>query len=209
MCPTSGGGPIVEIARLSGYRDLLADTLRVIRPSLLSGGPGLNGFTESMPLRRDQPVTKPCPGATAIQKCFDHANWQRRAGDSVAFAPMFRLRPPAGAPVRQVIWQPASGDHTVPNPPAGEMYRARALDLAGHHRNDKTPTASSDPRDSCSTPTSSDAARTNQLQVLAFLSSGGTTLLDLDGRGPIREVPVVNRRNLDRTHFPRPQADVP
>ncbi|MGI8537066.1 MAG: Ig-like domain-containing protein, partial [Mycobacteriales bacterium] len=43
------GGPVVDIARLSGFRPLLADTLRVSKPSLLNGGPGLDGFTESIP----------------------------------------------------------------------------------------------------------------------------------------------------------------
>src|SRR5207245_265265 len=141
-----GGGPIVEIARLSGFRNLLADQLRVSRPTLLNGGPGLNGFTESIPLHLDPTVTNPYPGATTIQKYFDHANWQERAGDPVAFAPLIRLRPPAGAPPKHVIWQSAFGDHTVPNPTAGELYRAgHVLDLVSYYRNDKTPTAGSDP----------------------------------------------------------------
>src|SRR5258708_23811387 len=95
-----GGGPIVEIARLSGFRKLLADTLRVNRPTLLNGGPGLNGFTESMPLRLDPAVTNPYPGAPTIQKYFDHGTWQDRAGDPVPFAPLLRPRPPAGAPTQ-------------------------------------------------------------------------------------------------------------
>src|SRR5207245_9646940 len=76
-----GGGPIVEIARLSGFRNLLADQLRVSRPTLLNGGPGLNGFTESMPLRLDPAVTKPYPGPTTLQKYFDYAHRQEREGD--------------------------------------------------------------------------------------------------------------------------------
>src|SRR5216683_2353641 len=71
-----GGGPIIEIARLSGFRNLLSDQLRVSRPALLNGGPGLNGFTESIPLRLDPPVTSPYPGATTLQKYFDHGSWQ-------------------------------------------------------------------------------------------------------------------------------------
>src|SRR5258708_17857576 len=58
-----GGGPIVEIARLSGFRNLLSDQLRVSRPTLLNGGPRLNGFTPSMPLRRDAPLPTPSPRA--------------------------------------------------------------------------------------------------------------------------------------------------
>jgi hypothetical protein len=204
-----GGGPIVEIARLSGFRNLLADTLRVARPTLLNGGPGLNGFTESMPLRLDPPVTAPYPGATTIQRYFDHANWQARAGDPVAFAPLLRLRPPAGAPPKHVIFQSAFGDHTVPNPTAGELYRAGQLfDLVSYYRNDKTVTAGSDPHGFLLDPRlfGRDQGHT---QVLEFISSGGATVIDPDGPGPIWEVPIANSRNLDCTHYPQPQTGVP
>jgi hypothetical protein len=204
-----GGGPIVEIARLSGFRNLLADTLRVNRPTLLNGGPGLNGFTESMPLRLDPAVTSPYPGATTIQKYFDHGSWQGRAGDPVAFAPLLRLRPPAGAPTKHVIFQTAFGDHTVPNPTAGEMYRAgHLLDLVSYYRNDKTPTAGSDPHGFLLDPRLFGRDQ-GQAQVLAFISSGGATVIDPDGPGPIWEVPVANTSNLDCTHYPQPQTGVP
>lgn len=203
-----GGGPIVEIARLSGFRNLLADTLRVARPTLLNGGPGLNGFTESMPLRLDPPVTDPYPGATTIQHYFNDSNWQERAGDPVAFAPLLRLRPPAGAPAKHVIWQSAFGDHTVPNPTAGEMYRAGHLfDLVSYYRNDKTPTAGLDPHGFLLDPRLAGRSQ-GQAQVLAFISSGGATVIDPDGPGPVWEVPVVNQRNLDCTHYPEPQTGV-
>jgi hypothetical protein len=204
-----GGGPIVEIARLSGFRNLLADTLRVNRPTLLNGGSGLNGFTESMPLRLDPPVTNPYPGATTIQKYFDHGSWQGRAGDPVAFAPLLRLRPPAGAPAKHVIFQSAFGDHTVPNPTAGELYRAGLLfDLVSYYRNDKTPTAGSDPHGFLLDPRLSGRDQ-GQAQVLAYITSGGATVIDPDGPGPIWEVPVANIRNFDCTHYAQPQTGVP
>jgi hypothetical protein len=204
-----GGGPIVEIARLSFFRNLLADTLRVSRPTLLNGGPGLNGFTESMPLRLDPAVTNPYPGATSIQKYFDHANWQTRAGDPVAFSPQLRLRPPAGAPAKHVIFQTAFGDHTVPNPTAGELYRAgHLLDLVSYYRNDKTPTSGSDPHGFLLDPRLFGRDQ-GQAQMLAFLSTGGADVIDPDGPGPIWEVPVANTRNLDCTHYPQPQTGVP
>ena len=203
-----GGGPIVEIARLSGFRNLLADTLGVNRPNLLNGGPGLNGFTESMPLRLDPPVTNPYPGATILQKYFDHGSWQGRAGDPVAFAPLLRLRPPSGAPIKHLIFQTAFGDHTVPNPTAGEMYRAgRVLDLVSYYRNDKTPTATTDPHGFLLDPRLAGRDQ-GQAQVLAYISSGGATVIDPDGPGPIWEVPVMNARNLDCTHYPQPQTGV-
>jgi hypothetical protein len=204
-----GGGPIVEIARLSSFRNLLADTLRVSRPTLLNGGPGLNGFTESMPLRLDPPVISPSPGATSIQRYFDHSNWQARAGDPVAFAPLLRLRPAAGAPAKHVIFQTAFGDDTVPNPTAGELYRAGQLfDLVSYYRNDKTPTAGSDPHGFLLDPRLSGRDQ-GQAQVLAYISSGGANVIDPDGPGPIWEVPIANTRNLDCTHYPQPQTGVP
>ncbi|MEA2655110.1 MAG: hypothetical protein QOI23_475 [Chloroflexota bacterium] len=204
-----GGGPIVEIARLSSFRNLIADTLRVSRPTLLNGGPGLNGFTESMPLRLDPPVTNPYPGATSIQRYFDHANWQGRAGDPVAFAPLLRLRPAAGAPSKRVIFQSAFGDDTVPNPTAGELYRAGHLfDLVSYYRNDKTPTAGSDPHGFLLDPRLFGRDQ-GQAQMLAFISSGGSNVIDPDGPGPIWEVPIANTRNLDCTHYPEPQTGLP
>jgi hypothetical protein len=204
-----GGGPIVEIARLSGFRNLLSDQLRVSRPTLLNGGPGLNGFTESMPLRLDAPVTNPYPGATSIQKYLGDATWQERAGDPVAFAPLMRLRPPAGAPVKHAIWQSAFGDHTVPNATAGEMYRAGHLfDLVSYYRNDKSPTAGTDPHGFLLDPRLFGRDQ-GQAQVLAFIRSGGANVIDPDGPGPIWEVPVANTSNLDCTHYPEPQTGVP
>jgi hypothetical protein len=204
-----GGGPIVEIARLSGFRNLLADTLRVSRPTLVNGGPGLNGFTESMPLRLDPPVTNPHTGATTIQRYLDHGNWQARAGDPVAFAPLLRLRPPAGAPAKYMIFQTAFGDHTVPNPTAGELYRAGQLfDLVSYYRNDKTVTAGSDPHGFLLDPRLFGRDQ-GQLQVLAFISSGGATVIDPDLAGPIWEVPITSPSNLDCTHYPQPQTGVP
>jgi hypothetical protein len=203
------GGPIVEIARLSGFRNLLADQLRVSRPTLLNGGPGLNGFTESMPLRLDPPVTAPYPGATTIQKYFNDANWQERAGDPVAFTPLLRLRPPAGAPVKHVIFETAFGDHTVPNPTAGEMYRSGQLfDLVSYYRNDRTPSATLDPHGFLLDPRLAGRDQ-GQLQVVTFIASGGAAVIDPDGAGPVWEVPVQNRRNLGCTHFPQPQTGVP
>jgi hypothetical protein len=204
-----GGGPVVEIARLSGFRNLLADTLRVNRPNLLNGGPGLNGFTESMPLRLDPPVTAPFAGATRLQGYLTDATWYERAGDPDAFSPLLRLRTVAGAPVKHVIFQSAFGDHTVPNPTAGELYRAGKLfDLVSYYRNDKTPTAGSDPHGFLLDPRLAGRAE-GQAQVLEYISTGGATVIDPDGVGPIWEVPISNQRNLDCLHYPEPQTGAP
>lgn len=203
------GGPITEIARLSGFRNLLADQLRVNRPNLLNGGPGLNGFTEDMPLRGEPAVNDPHPGATTIAHYLADANWYERAGTPETFAPLLRLAPAPGAPIKHVIFQTAFGDHTVPNPTAGELYRAgRVFDLVTYYRNDKAPTYQSDPHGFLLDPRLA-GRNMGQAQVLAYLSSGGSVVLDPDGPGPVFEVPIQNRRNLDCLHYPQPQTGQP
>ena len=193
-----GGGPIVEIARLSGFRNLLADVLRVNHPNLLNGGPGLNGFTESMPLRLDPPVTNPYPGATTLQKYLAAAAWYERFGSPDAFAALTRPK--------HVIYQTAFGDHTVPNPTAGELYRAGGLlDRVSYYRNDKTPTAGFDPHGFLLDPRLAGRDQ-GQLQVITYLASGGTQVIDPDGPGPVWEVPIANPRNLECLHYPEPQT---
>src|SRR5437879_4170317 len=87
------GGPIVDIARLSSFRGDLADKLAISRPSLLNGGPGLDGFTEDLPLRVDPPEVITHPGAAALQELFANTNWYDRKGSPETFAPRIRLRP--------------------------------------------------------------------------------------------------------------------
>jgi hypothetical protein len=89
------------------------------------------------------------------------------------------------------------------------MYRAGHLfDLVSYYRNDKTLTASSDPHGFLLDPRLAGRDQ-GQAQVLAFISSGGATVIDPDGPGPIWEVPIVNTSNLDCTHYPEPQTGVP
>jgi len=205
--PNVPGGPITEIARLSGFRNLLAAQLRVARPTLLNGGPGLNGFTESMPLRLDAPEVNPYPGATTIQKYLADSNWQERAGSPESFTPLLRRHPVAGAPVKHVIFQTAFGDHTVPNSTAGEMYLAGDLfDLVTYYRNDRTPSATLDPHGFLLDPRLA-GRNQGQLQIIEFLTSGGSTVINPNPAW--FEVPVVNRRNLECVHYPQPQTGIP
>jgi hypothetical protein len=197
-----GGGPIVEIARLSGFRNLLADTLRVSRPTLLNGGPGLNGFTESIPARGGPPVTDPYPGAIQLQESFAATNWYDRSGSPESFTPLLRLRPPNGVPQKKLLFQTALGDRTVPNPTAGTIYRAGQLfDLVTYYRNDRTPTYASDPHGWLADPTK--AGRTfGQTQLTTFLSTG-----DVVNPNPAWfEVPITEISNLSCLHYPEPQT---
>jgi hypothetical protein len=198
------GGPIVDIARLSSFRGNLADTLRIARPNLLNGGPGNNGFTEDLPLRNDPPVVITHAGAPQIQELFGVTNWYDRSGSPETFAPRIRLRPdPAWANTpKNVAFQTAYGDGTVPNPTAGTLYRAGQLfDLVVYYRNDKTPTYASDPHGWLADPTL--AGRTSGEQQLAFFLALGTVL---NTNAAWLEVPIANPNNLECLHYPDPQT---
>ncbi len=195
------GGPIVEIARNSGFRDLLAHQLEVNRPNLLNGGPGLNGFTESMPLRQDPSVAQPHPGAIPIQRYLAYSNWFERPGSLESFS--------AGVGSKRVIFQSAYGDHTVPNSTAGELYRAGDLfSRVSYYRNDKSASAGFDPHGFLLDPRLAGRNQA-QLQVITFVASGGATVIDPDGPGPVWEVPIQLRSNLDCLHYPEPQTGGP
>jgi hypothetical protein len=198
------GGPIVDIARLSSFRGDLATQLGRSRPSFLNGGPGLDGFTEDLPLRDEKPRVIKHRGAAALQELFGESNWYDRGGSPETFAPRIRLRPdPAWAKrPKQVAFQTAYGDGTVPNPTAGILYRAGHLfDRVVYYRNDKTPTYDSDPHGWLADPTL--AGRTSGEQQLAeFLDTGQLVNTNPD----MLEVPIANPRNLDCLHYPDPQT---
>lgn len=196
------GGPIVEIARLSpAFRPVLAAELAHRIPSLLNGGPGADGFTESAPLYLDPPVTNPYPGAIPIQLAGARTNWIDRPGSPETFAPLERKRPPAGHPVKKVLYQFAFGDMTVPNPTSATLSRAgRLFDIVSYYRNDLTPTASTNPHGFLLDPRIS-GRQQGQLQIATFFASAGTTIIDPDGPGPVWETPIANPNELETTHY--------
>jgi hypothetical protein len=200
------GGPITDIARLSSFRGDLAAQLKRGRPNQLNGGPGLDGFTEDIPLRNEPPIVIKHRGAAALQETFAAGNWYERTGSPETFAPRIRLRPdPAWASKpKQFAFQTAYGDGTVPNPTAGTLYRAGALfDRVAYYRNDKTPTFDSDPHGFLADP--SLAGRTaGQQQLAEFLSSGQLTNTNPE----MLEVPIANPNNLECLHYPDPQTGV-
>ena len=197
------GGPIVDIARLSSFRGDLATTLAHGKPNLLNGGPGLNGFTEDLPLHNEAPRTVTHAGAFALQELFGNTNWYDRSGSPETFTPLIRLRPDQWASgYKNVAFQTAYGDGTVPNPTAGNIYRAGQLfDRVVYYRNDKSPTYGSDPHGWLASPTL--AGRTSgQQQLVAFLLTG-----QLVNTNPLwLEVPIADPNNLECLHYPDPQT---
>jgi hypothetical protein len=200
----SGGGPILDIARESGFRGLLAAALKISHPDLLNGGPGLDGFTESLPDPTDPPQTDPVAGSFALRQFLSDGNWLERQGSPEAFAPLIRLHPRYGA--KTVEFLNAFGDATVPNIELGNVIRAGGFaDRLSYYRNDMTPTSGSDPHGFLADPTLFGRSFA-ELELSEFLASGGQNVIDPDGPGPFFEVPIADPQNLWCLHYPEPQS---
>ncbi|MGI8429599.1 MAG: Ig-like domain-containing protein, partial [Solirubrobacteraceae bacterium] len=198
------GGPIADIARLSSFRGDLADQVKRSRPNLLNGGPGLSGFTEDLPLSNEPPRVITHPGAAVLQELFGESDWYDRTGSPETFAPRIRLRPDSAwaSNPKDVLFQTAYGDGTVPNPTAGTLYRAGSLlDRVVYYRSDKTSTFGSDPHGWLADPTL--AGRTfGEQQLGAFLSNGQV----VNTNPAWLEVPIADPNNLECLHYPDPQT---
>ena len=199
------GGPILDIARQSpAFRELVAADLKGRRPGLLNGG--RDGFTESVPLFGDPPVTKPARGALPIQDAFAAVNWLNRAGSPETFAPLLRRTPLGGVGAKKVLYQFAYGDQTVPNPTSATLMRAGGLqDVTTFYRNDRTPSAGRNPHGFLLDPTIT-GRNLGQAQVLDFLASGGETISDPDGPAPVFEVPIADPASLETLNFAQEPA---
>jgi hypothetical protein len=198
------GGPIVDIARLSSFRGDLATQIGRSHPSFLNGGPGLDGFTEDLPLRDEPARVVKHSGAFQLQELFGQSNWYERSGSPETFAPRIRLRPASewAKHPKDVAFQTAYGDGTVPNPTAGTLYRAGHLfNRVVYYRNDKSPTYDSDPHGWLADPTLA-GRESGQQQLAEFLDTGQL----LNTNPSWLEVTIANRANLDCLHYPDPQT---
>jgi prepilin-type processing-associated H-X9-DG protein len=212
LAPNVSGGPISEIARLSpSFRLLVTQDLANRQPSLLnSTSSALAFFNESMPQRGDPPVTSPAPGAVAIQQAIADETWINRSGSPETFAPLLRATPPAGSTPKQVLFQNAYGDRTVPNPTNYTVLAAGGLfDRESFYRNDLSPNAGSNPHSFLLNAAFVDGSVPGQQQISTFLASGGQTVLDPnqfapDGAAGVWEVPIANPAEMLDLHFPSP-----
>jgi hypothetical protein len=188
-----GGGPVVDLARLSpAFRPLVTAQLGGRVPSVLNGGRG--GFTEADPLAGQAPVVDPPAGATAIQEGLARVRWIQRSGGPEAYAP-------ALIGDRRILVQVAFGDRTVPNPTSAILIRAGRLEAqTALFRNDRTATAGRDPHGFLLDPAFGRQRAVAQDQVLDLLL--GDRITDPDGRrGRVWEVPP-RMELLDRLNFP-------
>jgi len=204
LAPNVSGGPISEIARLSpAFRPLVTQDLGQRRPSLLNGG--YDGFTESMPLRGDPPVTSPAPGALAIQQALADETWIDRSGSPETFAPLLRAHPPVGSTAKRVLLSNAFGDQTVPNPTTyAELLAGDLFDRETLYRNDKSVSFAKNPHGFLLDPSFVQGNTQEQNQISMFLASAGATTIDPDGSAPIFEVPIADPKVLERLNFANP-----
>lgn len=213
------GAPVTDIARLGNFRSLIAPVLQYNKPNLLNGGPGLNGFTENIPLRRDPKQDGVVQGAVPLQEDLARIAWVGRTGSPDAYAP--GLQPTAS---KNVIVQIAYGDGTVPNPANNDFLRAGNLyGKTWVYRADRSATPSANPHGFL-TDISSPAHFEAQEQIRRFIASNGADERDPDGSKPNWEPatssPVVSsdptattsaptadyKTTLDCLHFPDPQT---
>jgi hypothetical protein len=104
-------------------------------------------------------------------------------------------------PAKRVLYQFAFGDATVPNPTSATLMRAGGLrDVTTYYRNDLTPTATTDPHGFLLDPRIT-GRQQGQLQVAEFIATGGTSITDPDGAGPVFEVPISNPATLEHCNF--------
>jgi len=208
--PNVPGGAIIEVARLGAFRPLV--WLRLVgRLPSLANLPGLFQFNENMPLRNLPPLVDTVPGASAIQQLLEWSEWTSQAGNPVAYAPHLRAEPLVGVPAKSIILQFARGDKTVPNPTTSAIIRAGGIaDRTTLFRNDlAVPLGvgfSTNPHTFLTniggTLPVAQAAVAAQTQIALFFASGGATVIDPDGAGPLFETPMVGAPPEDLAYIP-------
>ncbi len=117
-----GGGSATETARLSvGLRPALQQFLNSRQPSLLNALPD---FDEEY-VERDQPSkVLSVPGAAELQDEFERLEWIEASGAPTTYAPHLTTAPRDGMPSKNMLFQFAIGDQTIPNPSNSLLSRA-------------------------------------------------------------------------------------
>jgi hypothetical protein len=189
------GGSIPEVARLGNFRTLIGLALLARTPSVYNAVPNpplYTSFNENIPLRDLPLLVDTVPGASAIQKVIDDAEWAQQAGNPAAYAPLVTPRKST------VIIQFARGDKTVPNPTTSAILRAGDLaSRATLYRNDiafaVNPVVGKNPHTfltNLGNPVSAAIAVGAQTQMATFFATDGALTIDPDGPGPLFEVPT-------------------
>ncbi len=117
----SGGGSVVDISRWSRVqRPQAIQNLALRKPALLNRGAD---FDESYVLRNQPVKVVRDDEAIAIQNTFETLEWLQAEGDPLSYAVHLKTSPLKGVPEKQILWQYALGDMTVPNPTQTALVR--------------------------------------------------------------------------------------
>ncbi|MEX2299548.1 MAG: hypothetical protein WD733_01355, partial [Bryobacterales bacterium] len=117
-----GGGSVIDIARTGdAYRGFIAEYLSSRNPPLATPG---EPFVDGFPLRNLAPAVNENPGALAIQEVLERAEWRQMPGDPIAYAPHFERSVLPGVAAKNILFQVARGDMTVPNPQSAALISA-------------------------------------------------------------------------------------
>ena len=172
------GGPIIEIARLSpGFRDQVGTELEHRAPSLYNGPSGWpprrsRSRRPSTPIRRSR--TRPL-GAIVIQQAMARYNWIERL-EAQRRSPHCSSRTE-----RRCCTSSRSAIKRSRTRRARPSMRGGGLQgVTTYYRNDQTPTKDCNPHGFLIDPRLT-GRQLGQMQVAAFLASGGTTINDPDG----------------------------
>ena len=209
--PNVGGGSIIEVARLGGFRVLVVGALAARHA---------RAEPPARELQREHPAPEPAPvvdtTAGPIQTVIDNTEWASQSGNPVAYAPHLRADPLSGVPAKSVILQFARGDKTVPNPTTSAIIRAGGLaDRTTLFRNDLAVALgvgfSTNPHTFLTniggTAQVAQAAVAAQTQIAVFFASGGTLVIDPDDVAPddadaLFETPMVGAPPEDLAYIP-------
>jgi len=117
-----GGGTVVDIVRWSSsYHSLAAALLAARTPSLLNEGADFND-NYVFPY---QPVkVNEVPGAIQIQNAFELYEWLESPGDPVYYAPHLVSSSLPGVQAKNILFQFARADTTMPNPATTRLITA-------------------------------------------------------------------------------------
>lgn len=115
-----GGGTVVEIARASeSYRRDM--TLLLAQLGLLNAS---GDFIDEAPGRHEAVRILGAGGAAAVQEALERMEWLQACGDPLFYAPHLRSSTLPGVGIRNVLWQMAKGDRTVPLTTQAALVRA-------------------------------------------------------------------------------------
>ena len=217
------GAPLFENRRLGpgplagAGRSTVGSLLAARTPPLLNEATGLTTvggvavaeprFNENMPFRGQPPVVNAVPGAVAIQRYIDRAEWIAQRGNPMAFAPLLRRHPAAGIPARPFLLQFARGDQSAPNPNTTAIIRAGGFaDCTSYFRYDRwwaeNPAA---PKNSHGfmlqfLPPLVPVVRDAQMQIAEFFASDGRRVVR--PALPFWQVPITDSLPEDLGYIP-------